>query len=333
MTNLATQFTRIFTLTGKDVKPLYGIMNHLTSEVGELAEAVEVHEGHRKKQLSEPLVGEVADVIQCALSVFARATPWLSTDAQLALIVEYLAKKTDKWEATLPKTEQAPVPTATTPAPSAAVWPFDTPSVSQATPAAPKNLAQSLGLKPSTPKKTVTANDVVRNDIISRVKRITSEQLGITHSDVKLSSYFVSDLGADSLDTIELVMAIEDEFGIEIDDADAEAARCVNDAVEYLYGLLVSNVRSIPPATETGRLYVNIRKHPDGVYQPVGKRKVTRLEVAGDLIKIGIGDGTQGWTFSTTRPAPTFLDFIIDTDKGKRVTLAEAISYWNRHNP
>jgi hypothetical protein len=78
---------------------------------------------------------------------------------------------------------------------------------------------------------------------------------------------------------------------------------------------------------------VNIRKHPDGVYQPVGKRKITRLEVAGDLIKIGIGDGTQGWTFSTTRPAPTFLDFIIDTDKGKRVTLAEAVSYWNRHNP
>lgn len=333
MTNLATQFTRIFTLTGKDVKPLYGIMNHLTSEVGELAEAVEVFEGHRKKQLSEPLVGEVADVIQCALSVFARATPSLSTDAQLALIVEYLAKKTDKWEATLPKTEQAPVPTATVPTPSEAVWPFGTSSVSQATPAAPKNLAQALGLKPSTPEKTVTANDAKRNDIISRVKRITSEQLGVTVHDVTLASRFVSDLGADSLDTIELVMAIEDEFGIEIDDADAEAAQCVNDAVEYLYRRLVSNARPIPSATETGRLYVNIRKHPDGVYQPVGKRKITRLEVTGDLIKIGIGDGTQGWTFSTTRPAPTFLDFIIDTDKGKRVTLAEAISYWNRHNP
>ena len=60
------------------------------------------------------------------------------------------------------------------------------------------------------------------SDIEQRVKKIVTEQLGANEADVKNSSSFVDDLGADSLDTVELVMALEEEFDCEIPDEDAE---------------------------------------------------------------------------------------------------------------
>ena len=62
------------------------------------------------------------------------------------------------------------------------------------------------------------------SDIEARVKKIVAEQLGANEADVKLESSFVDDLGADSLDTVELVMALEEEFECEIPDEDAEVA-------------------------------------------------------------------------------------------------------------
>jgi len=67
-----------------------------------------------------------------------------------------------------------------------------------------------------------------------KVKEIIAKQLGVNASDVVPDASFVEDLGADSLDTVELVMAFEESFGIEIPDEDAEKIAKVKDAVEYI---------------------------------------------------------------------------------------------------
>jgi acyl carrier protein len=67
-----------------------------------------------------------------------------------------------------------------------------------------------------------------------KVKAIIKEQLGVGDSEIRLEASFVEDLGADSLDLVELVMAMEEEFGIEIPDEDAEKIRTVADAVAYV---------------------------------------------------------------------------------------------------
>ncbi|HEV2388577.1 MAG TPA: acyl carrier protein [Candidatus Acidoferrales bacterium] len=67
-----------------------------------------------------------------------------------------------------------------------------------------------------------------------RVKQIIVEQLGVDEAEVTPTASFVDDLGADSLDTVELVMAFEEEFGIEIPDEDAEKIATVQDAIGYI---------------------------------------------------------------------------------------------------
>jgi acyl carrier protein len=70
--------------------------------------------------------------------------------------------------------------------------------------------------------------------IEQRVKKIVSEQLGVNEAEVKNESSFVNDLGADSLDTVELVMALEEEFECEIPDEDAEKITTVQQAIDYV---------------------------------------------------------------------------------------------------
>ena len=70
--------------------------------------------------------------------------------------------------------------------------------------------------------------------VVDKVRQIIAEQLGVKVEDVTPQSSFVDDLGADSLDTVELVMALEEEFGIEIPDEDAEKMSNVGEAIKYI---------------------------------------------------------------------------------------------------
>ena len=70
--------------------------------------------------------------------------------------------------------------------------------------------------------------------IEERVKKIVAEQLGVKEEDVKADASFVEDLGADSLDTVELVMALEEEFETEIPDEEAEKITTVQSAIDYI---------------------------------------------------------------------------------------------------
>ena len=72
------------------------------------------------------------------------------------------------------------------------------------------------------------------SDTEARVRKIVVEQLGVDEEKVVMGASFIDDLGADSLDTVELVMAFEEEFGVEIPDDAAETIQTVKNAVEYL---------------------------------------------------------------------------------------------------
>jgi acyl carrier protein len=76
--------------------------------------------------------------------------------------------------------------------------------------------------------------DKMADSTESRVKEIIINELGVEPEKVSAQASFVEDLGADSLDTVELVMAFEEEFGIEIPDEDAEQLQTVGDAIKYL---------------------------------------------------------------------------------------------------
>jgi acyl carrier protein len=73
-----------------------------------------------------------------------------------------------------------------------------------------------------------------KKDVAEKVKQIISEQLGVDEAEVTASASFVDDLGADSLDQVELVMALEEAYDLEIPDEDAEKLRTVQDALDYI---------------------------------------------------------------------------------------------------
>ncbi len=76
--------------------------------------------------------------------------------------------------------------------------------------------------------------------VADRVRAIIAEQLGVKLEEVTDAASFIEDLGADSLDTVELVMALEEEFGIEIPDEDAEKMASVGDAIKYIESKIAS---------------------------------------------------------------------------------------------
>ncbi|MCL5257000.1 MAG: acyl carrier protein [Chloroflexi bacterium] len=70
--------------------------------------------------------------------------------------------------------------------------------------------------------------------VFERVRKIAAEQLGVDEGEVAMESSFIEDLNADSLDLVELIMSLEEEFGMEISDEEAESLVTVGDAVEYI---------------------------------------------------------------------------------------------------
>jgi acyl carrier protein len=76
--------------------------------------------------------------------------------------------------------------------------------------------------------------------VIERVKKMIVEQLGVSESEVVPEAKFIDDLGADSLDIVELIMALEDEYNLEIPDEDAEKMETVGDAIKYIEDRLAS---------------------------------------------------------------------------------------------
>jgi acyl carrier protein len=100
--------------------------------------------------------------------------------------------------------------------------------------------AKYLLPKAGTPPKAVANNPGDTNFIMAeksieeRVKDIIVEQLGVNPEQVTPSASFIEDLGADSLDTVELVMAFEEEFSIEVPDEDAEKLQTVGDVIKYI---------------------------------------------------------------------------------------------------
>lgn len=70
--------------------------------------------------------------------------------------------------------------------------------------------------------------------ILEKVKEVIIEQLGVEDENIKLETSFIDDLGADSLDIVELIMALEEEFDMQIPDGEAEKIATVNDVVEYI---------------------------------------------------------------------------------------------------
>jgi acyl carrier protein len=95
--------------------------------------------------------------------------------------------------------------------------------------------AQPLpGTPPLVAETAETGGTIRMASVEERVKQIIVEQLGVDEGEVTPSASFVDDLGADSLDTVELVMAFEEAFGVEIPDEDAEKIATVKDAIEYI---------------------------------------------------------------------------------------------------
>ncbi|MFD3004483.1 MULTISPECIES: acyl carrier protein [Thermus] len=79
---------------------------------------------------------------------------------------------------------------------------------------------------------------MTEQEIFEKVKAVIADKLSVEPEKITLEARFIEDLGADSLDTVELIMGLEDEFGLEISDEDAEKIRTVKDAVAYIQSKL-----------------------------------------------------------------------------------------------
>ena len=97
-----------------------------------------------------------------------------------------------------------------------------------------QNIACTVSEKHKKEKPVYCEITGMKADIAERIVQIVSDHLGVDKNKILRNSYFIDDLGADSLDTVELVMAFEEEFGVEIPDEAAEKIQTVQDAINYI---------------------------------------------------------------------------------------------------
>lgn len=206
--NFVQSMADVHRLSHRDIKPLGAKLGKLMEEVGELAECVNIHQGFiTHKVMKEPLEGEVADVVQCALAILVDANPELTKKECLDLFLEQFERKNYKWET---------------------VQEGD----AERTRAAEKIRQEKLRHERVEAQRPPPEGDP--SDMEHRVFKIVAEQLGLSYRDIHVSARFVEDLGADSLDLVELCMAIEDEFEMEISDRDAESIFTVRELLDYV---------------------------------------------------------------------------------------------------
>jgi len=220
MKTFEQSFFDVDALSQTERKPLVAMAAKLFEEGGELAECVNIQEGFiTHKAMKEPLVGEVADVVQVALSILVKATPCLTPQQRMDLFLEHFERKNSKW---------------------AAVQEGET-------------AAEADDDTVDTRKAYIQEPRGSAHDIEKRVARILVEQLGIGKGDVRPSAHLADDLGADSLDLVELCMALEDEFEFEVSDADAEKIKTVSEINAYIKGRFGIKEYSDPAADYTER--------------------------------------------------------------------------------
>lgn len=206
--NFVQSMADVHRLSHRDIKPLGAKLGKLMEEVGELAECVNIHQGFiTHKVMKEPLEGEVADVVQCALAILVDANPELTKKECLDLFLEQFERKNYKWE---------------------------TVQEGDAERIRVKEKAAQQAWEQKRLESERAAPEGDPSDIQHRVFKIVAEQLGLSYRDIHASARFVQDLGADSLDLVELCMAIEDEFEMEISDRDAESIFTVRELLDYV---------------------------------------------------------------------------------------------------
>src|SRR5215470_11889242 len=130
------------------------------------------------------------------------------------------------------------------------------------------------------------------DSVEQRVKKIVAEQLGVNEAEIKNESAFVDDLGADSLDTVELVMALEEEFETEIPDEEAEKITTVQQAIAYVSALAgksgVGRIASFDPSNVASQIAGEVKNFDVGAYlSPKEARRMDRF------IHFGIAAGVQ----------------------------------------
>lgn len=232
METLKAGIYRIFDLAHRDAKNAFAMLAKLMEEVGETAEQINHSAGYLPhKTMKEPLVQEIADVVQCAIGLYAKMNATLSDEELITNLVEALRVKNDKWESVLPNRPGA--------------W-------------------------PSAVKR--------QNPLINAVKNPT---------------------GA------------------------------------VAQGAAVPQPPATPNTPLVGpkqKIFVNVRTHPLKTPQPLGVRKVTRMEiVAADgkqFLKVGIGNEGKGWTFPADAATPKWMDFRLGSPKGMPVSMQVALRHF-----